>query len=315
MDTVLHLGAHRTGTTSFQHYLRCNVEALDAASVAVWGPLRTRKGLFNGLMPGTNPLDGPPRRGRARGRVRIQAERLRGKGTHTLLVTEENVLGSPRHNLRCERLYPAAGERAARLYDALGAGATRAVLVIRSLDEYWASAMAYAVPRGATVPSSDRLDRLVTQPRSWRDVVADLSCALPGLPLLVIPFERIAGRPDVLLEFLTEGRFAAPRTAVDAWRNRSPDLDALRQVLRDRGEPADWLPPGEGRWRPFTPAQRLALRQSYAEDLLWLRAGADGMATLIEEDEPELAGWTSPGGSIARGHDHDRFARRVAQAR
>ncbi|MFP4275005.1 MAG: hypothetical protein ACLFRU_08260, partial [Paracoccaceae bacterium] len=51
MDIILHLGAHRAASTSFQRYLRANMAALAAQRTGVWGPLRTRGGLLRGVMP------------------------------------------------------------------------------------------------------------------------------------------------------------------------------------------------------------------------------------------------------------------------
>ena len=51
MDIILHLGAHRTATTSFQHYLRANAAGLGAAGIGVWGPETTRDGLLAGVIP------------------------------------------------------------------------------------------------------------------------------------------------------------------------------------------------------------------------------------------------------------------------
>ena len=55
MEIVLHIGAHRTATTSFQAYMRGNAPGLVQGGVAFWGPLRTRNGLFSGLWAPVQP--------------------------------------------------------------------------------------------------------------------------------------------------------------------------------------------------------------------------------------------------------------------
>ncbi|NIY98686.1 hypothetical protein HC022_21390, partial [Salipiger sp. HF18] len=66
MDIILHLGAHRAASTSFQTYLRGADAQLAGQGIGVWGLWRTRKGLFHGLMePGARPGDAQ----RAAGRV------------------------------------------------------------------------------------------------------------------------------------------------------------------------------------------------------------------------------------------------------
>jgi len=50
MDVILHIGAHRTATTTFQAWMLQNADALAAGGIAYWGPDRTRAGLFSGLV-------------------------------------------------------------------------------------------------------------------------------------------------------------------------------------------------------------------------------------------------------------------------
>lgn len=52
MKVILHIGAHRTGTTSFQSYMRRNADFMRIRRIGFWGPLRTRGGLFAGVQPG-----------------------------------------------------------------------------------------------------------------------------------------------------------------------------------------------------------------------------------------------------------------------
>jgi hypothetical protein len=75
------------------------------------------------------------------------------------------------------------------------------------------------------------------------------------------------------------------------------------------------LPAGDGRWHPFTAAQRASLRERYADDLMWLAAGADGLAWLM--DDPEKT-WTGPnlsGTDMTRGKRNDHEERPMARAR
>jgi hypothetical protein len=313
MDIILHVGAHRTGTTAFQQYLRANERWLAAHGTGVWGPLRTRNGLFDGLLSGTATPHDQERSRRASGRIRLAVERGRHQGLDRLIVTEENMIGSVRANLRAIRLYPDAGTRLARHADAVGEVATVA-LTIRSLDDYWASALAFAVARGAPAANADTLDRLVSQPRSWREVIGDIAAALPRAQLVVLPFERTVGRADWLLAAMTGlGRVPHHKGAVRA--NARPALDELHRVLADRGDPAANLG-GRDFWEPFDAAQRAALRETYLDDLFWLHSGADGKARLIEEDRADTDGHApGPDGRMTRGLGNDRQDLRMVQTR
>ena len=69
---------------------------------------------------------------RAAGRVAMQMQRAQLSGKRQLLVSDENMMGTSRHNLRSCTLYPAIGERMARLADAFRGRVSRVVLSVRS---------------------------------------------------------------------------------------------------------------------------------------------------------------------------------------
>lgn len=309
MEVILHIGAHRTGTTSFQNYVRAHRTALDAQEIGFWGPWRTRTGLLDGL---ADRAPGPKQARRMAGRVRMNVEAAARKGKVQLIVSDENLIGTCRKSLRAGRLYPDVGERMARVHAGFGE-ITKVSFQIRSLELWWASALAFLLPRGGSLPDAALLDRLTDSPRSWRHVIADIACACPGAEIAVTPFERYAGRPDSLLRQMT-GQPAPPTHPGEHWANRSADLAALRVTLAERGEDPDQLP-GEGRWMPFSPEQAMRLRETYADDLFWLRAGADGLAKLTEDDGPQRPGINPGPGQTRRGHDNDRSARRLAPTR
>lgn len=310
MDIILHLGAHRAASTSFQTYLRGADAQLAGQGIGFWGPWRTRKGLFHGLMgPEARPGDAQ----RAAGRVRLAAEAASRRGLGVLLVSDENMLGTPRDCLRARKLYPAAGPRLAQLLRGFGK-VERAVLQIRSPEMWWASLLAQLVARGMALPEPGLIDHLIAQRRGWREVIADVAAALPGTELLVTPFERFASRPDRLLKQTTGVLFTPPLPSGGIWAHRGPSLPELRALLAERGEDASSLPAGEGRWMPFTPAQAADLRERYADDLFWLRAGADGLARLTEDPEPATASTNWPPASKERGRDDDGQTGRLAHS-
>ena len=313
MDVILHLGAHRTASTCFQFYLRENVAALNAQKIDVWGPWRTRNGVLTGVVPvAGSTYSSAKQLQRARGRVSLALHKAQDEGIKQLIVTDENMIGASRRNLRDSKLYSGIGERLARFNEAFSGQVSRVVLSIRSQDTYWSSALAFAVGRGHRVPTADDLDRLVTSNRHWREVIIDLACALPEAEILVLPYEQYGGMPERKLTCMT-GLQSPPKTFAREWVNRSPSLAQLRQVLRDRGEDPAILPQGEGRWHPFDQAQTMALREAYADDLFWLRAGADGLASLTEETGADKTGITSHQLQTTRGpKDNGTENRRMA---
>lgn len=301
MKVILHTGAHRCATTSFQEYMRQNNETLTPQGVGFWGPLRTRGGLFHGIQPGAVPVTGRNLRRRARGRLQISLQNSRAGGVQQLLISDENIIGSARENLRRGDLYSGAGERMARFAQAFDGGVSDLALNIRSLDSYWTSALAYAVARGHRLPTPAQLDRLVRAPRSWRDVITDIAAAMPGVRLHVLPFEIFGARPEAQLQALTG--LEAPRTHARVRLNASPRLEELRACLPQRT--AARLPQGSGRWRPFDDAQTAALREVYADDMMWLAGGADGLAALAADPQKQAAGPNPPRTRLTRGRPDD----------
>lgn len=309
MKLILHIGAHRTGTTSFQNYMRRHAAELSARSIGFWGPARTRKGLFTGIQP--TPGLGVEAARRARGRILLQLDKAAKRGVQTLVISDENMMGSSRRNLRTGRLYPDVGERIARYAAAFDNRIDTVALSVRSLDSFWNSTAAYGVHRGHDVPGDAQFEAIAGAGRTWRDVVADVSCAAPQATIKVLPFERFTGRADRFLE--AAAACHAPVDGDPRWLNRSPDAHALRDCLAERGSDPDMIAASDGRWAPFDAAQRAALRENYADDMHWLIAGANGLATLTEDTDRTRAGHTLPPGSENRGHPNDIEKRRLAQ--
>lgn len=305
MDVTLHLGAHRCASTSFQFYLRKNADRLAAQGVGVWGAAQTRKGLFTGVFPQPGLISAARQLGRARGRVALALDKAAQGGATRLLISDENMIGTPRRNLRDMRLYSGIGERMARFADVLGGQVGRVVLSIRAQDACWTSSLAFSVARGGSIPTPVELDHMASGPRSWRDVIIDLACALPDVDIIVMPHEIYASLPEHKLAVML-GNGVVPRTHAREWLNRAPDLGQLRRAVVQQGRSPAALPQGDGPWRPFSAPQLARMGQSYSDDLSWLRAGADGLATVIEETDLARAGQTSRGPNLTRGRHHGK---------
>jgi hypothetical protein len=152
-------------------------------------------------------------------------------------------------------------------------------------------------------------------------VVTDVACAIPGATIWVAPFEVFAGRPEAQLSAIS--RIKAPKTHARERLNATLHLPALRALATELS--VDWdLPDGDGRWMPFAPDQTAALRENYADDLMWLTGGADGLARLLPDPDkipkPETirAGTSLPliePSDMTRGRTHDRQERHLARAR
>lgn len=251
MQILLHVGAHRCATTTFQHYLRQSRADLAAAGIAVWGPRHLRRGLMDGLMQ-----DAGAGREAARIRVTRACAGLAARGVTHLVVSDENMLGTMRANQAAGALYPQAGDRLGRLAAAFAGRPVTVMLNIRAPQTYWPSARAFLATRPVPVLAG----RDVAFGRSagtWRPVIRDIANAAPEARLIVLPFEAFAGRPDAQLR--AAGIEAPPADAVPRLNAVTTGYAALpvRQLRR--------------------------FRRRYRADLAWLACGADGLATLAAE--------------------------------
>ncbi|WP_254446456.1 hypothetical protein [Ruegeria sp. HKCCD8929] len=307
MDVILHIGAHRCATTSFQHYMRRNAEVLLRQGIGFWGPHRTRSGMFHGIAPGR--ISASKRRRRGAGRLAEALSSSTRRGVKRLVVSDENMLGTMRRNMAEAQLYPAAGERMAHFVQAFEGSVTDVILNIRALDHYWASSLGYGLKRGRGIPSPVALEWIASGERSWRDVITDIASAIPGTRLWVLPFEIFAGRPDAQLAAVTGG--PAPGEHCRQWCNATPRLPELRAAMPP--DLAAALPRGDARWNPFFPAQAAHMRAVYADDLMWLATGADGLARLVGDPDKKPAGQTLPRPELTRGRRNDQN-RRLARA-
>ncbi len=231
MHVILHIGAHRCATTTFQHYLRMNAARLMDRNIGFWGPRRTRAGLFRGILPTAAPSFGRNVQKRAAGRVQLRLSQAAENGVSHLLVSDENMMGSVRENLRLASLYCGIGERMARYRAAFGPHVSDVMINIRSLDTYWTSALGYGLTRGRGVPRPVALDRLAYSDRSWRDVITDVACAVPEARIWVLPFESYAGRPESQLQTVLP--IAAPLAHARERLNATPHLPDLRALVSD----------------------------------------------------------------------------------
>lgn len=306
MDVVLHIGAHLCATSTFQDYLSRNHAALSAAGCAVWGPRRTRSALFAGLLAGGAP---PPSGAveRAIGRIGLTLARQSGEGTRHLIVTDPDIMGTVRANLRLGRLYCGVGERIARLARAFDGYPLRVVLNIRVLDAYWASALAQGITRGLGLPAGQGLAHLAQGRSGWREVVEAVACAMPGAQVTVLPFESFGGSPEAQLQQMVP--FSVPAQHTRCRINATPRLPELRAWL---GREAVALPEGSGRWQPFSEAQGEALREAYSDDIMWLAGGANGLARLARDPDKTQAGTAPPQSDLTRGRRDEQQDRRLA---
>lgn len=302
MDIVLHVGAHGTGTKHIRDYMRRHAEFFAARRTGCLTCCGsdTQTAGAGGSADGNN------------GNLREKLARVRRNEFERLIVSDDDLIGTLPENIETGALYPTAGRRLRDIFQTSDVQVTTVLISTRSLELYWCAALAHGVLQGAEVPNRDKLRALAHAWRGWREVITDMAAALPKAAIRVLPFEEYAGRPH---QFLADGLeietvAEVPRTVGTAG---APALPELRRVLKERGWSQTVLPFGMGAWNPFTNEEHAALREKYADDRMWLTAGADGLATLIEDRRRDRAGQTLPPAADIKGRNHDIEERQMAR--
>jgi len=291
LEVILHIGAHRTGTSSLQTALNRNKNNLTKNRVAYWGPGDTRGGLLSGLLGRSGTDHAKNLIARNQGAVAIEMDRLQDQGIATLLVSEENILGAMLDNLKSGLLYPGLTARLEAFSLLFGRKLVRVAVAIRPYGPYWASVLAYGIRTGRAPLDEAGLDRLVTQPRHWRQVITDVASAFPNAEIVVWDFDRLIGHPEQQYRLLTNGR-----GRINPMRRRcnaTPDRASLRGLLTDRGQhdAATAIADGNGRYMPFGAHHLTAFDGQYRDDISWLRVrSADRVR--FERAAPQVAAKT-----------------------
>lgn len=308
MELVLHLGAHCTGHWGFHKFLLDNAAALTEEGIAFAQPSQTEGGMLSGLMVAQGhetPLTDHAAH-RSAGLMRLRLADLTREGRQMLLLSEPDLLGNVALNLTTGQLYPDAIWRLARMRNTFERNVTRICLTIRSYECWWAMQLAAGMFRGRALPTEAQLDKLVTQPRRWRNLAQELRNAFPAAEILILPHESLADQHPRMLALMTGTTLAEPITHFTAPADIAGELV---QLIEDRGEApgvyADQLHKG-GTWMPFPDFHREVLQDAYREDMTWLRGQADNNITLIENTGAH------PGEEDERGHYHGFKEERAA---
>ncbi|GHC67180.1 hypothetical protein [Neogemmobacter tilapiae] len=242
-EVVLHLGAHRTGTTLFQHFLSSNLDFLNNVGIDILVPPATRAGLLQDIQP----QDG------------------------RLLISEENLMGNMQDNVAMARLYPLATQRLRALDNLLG-HCQRVMLSVRNPADWWPSAIAFSLTRGMALPEADQIQAIARSDRHWTDVVSDVRAILPNAEIVVREFNWAVDRPRQQLRQATRWEEVAGALARTRVHNPRPDRSEMDRILTERGQkPLAGL--GDS-YEPFDPKTRRRLTRAYLDDLAKIRGMA-----------------------------------------
>ncbi|MBF9043940.1 hypothetical protein HKCCE4037_11420 [Rhodobacterales bacterium HKCCE4037] len=291
MDVILHVGAHRTATATFQHHLAAHRKTLTAARTVYWGPKIIRGGLFRTMAAGTAPIL-PWQADHAAKRVALRAEQLRQDGVRSVILSDPNMLGSLRTMLEDTRIYPDCGRRIGEFARGFHRHRVTIGIGLRCYSSWWTSALASRLMQGGPLPRTRLREFMVTQPRRWRHVIEDVARAVPDARVLVWTHEAMASRPQHVLAELAE--IATDPVSLPIL-NAAPRATELQRLLRDCDLDPDEFTWRDGRLKPFEAHEAEALRAEYHDDLTWLANGAGGLADYIDTSPAQTGPQTVEG--------------------
>ena len=274
----IHLGAHRTGTSSFQLCLHENRDRLVRAGIDPAYP--GRDGIASGNLALRLPSlrHGMRRQDDFAERVREMVAAHSPDPCRSLLLSEENILG-PMIHFFSGQFYPAADARLAALRQGLGAAEIAAVLVVRPYDELFRSAYRKRAEDKPCPPFAQIAPALVEMDRGWPDSVAAIQTHLAPARLTIVDYPARGASVDVLERLVPEARARAGKDP--ATRVNLSATDAALAALQEQYHRGVRLARRE--WKAviksfrnhnedqgfarFTSCQTTRLRQRYDADL------------------------------------------------
>jgi hypothetical protein len=229
---TLHIGAHRTATTSTQDSLDQLAQAGALGDVQYIPPSSLRREFAAVL----RKLTVAPVLGRVIPLRTLAPDLAHARKTmRPLLLSEESVLGAVDPALRCNRgLYPDARGRLRAFGHLLRVRKARVVLVVRDYADWYASAYAMASVRRDLPPINQLSPYWINAHRGWQDIADDAITVFGSCE--IIQFEALRADPRIILRALVGD---AAENAPLVHRQRSISRDALQQVITARrdGEP------------------------------------------------------------------------------
>ncbi|EAR49460.1 hypothetical protein OG2516_08581 [Oceanicola granulosus HTCC2516] len=282
---VLHVGAHKTGTTHFQKGLRKGRADLEAAGCALYLPSDLRPAPRLARMLGVSFQSG-----RRRDDWSPALPEAMARGKPTLVISEENVLGplSGAAEGPMERVYPEAAPRLRTLLCGLGGVPATVLLSVRDPGRFVLSAYSQALLAGRGGAWQAFVARMPVERVDWADLAARI-VALEGVAELVVwrledypeianaAVARIAGRPlpsppwfahDAAHQGLSAAAVAAALAAPEGARRKAAASEARQALPRSERNPP---------FRPLSPGAEAASAAAYADQI----ARLDRMARVV----------------------------------
>jgi len=237
---VLHIGAHRTGSTLIQGALWTAAHKNAAAKCAYWGPHRLRKMQeFPRVTEQCNEagqattVTAVNRHTKVRRNFARWFEEQEAKGIKTVVVSEENIIGTMERNMREGRMYPTIEARLAAYAQVFPQKPSMIGLGLRSYASWWTSSFNYIHGGGREVPDPAKLrDDALKMVFGWRDVVASVRRSFPDSKLVLWQQESLNDVSEEIVATLSGAPrkgLAVNKKQVNTAASRGSDIAVFTQ--------------------------------------------------------------------------------------
>lgn len=209
---TVHIGSHRTGTGSFQEYLRRHCADAASSSVDVLCPPMSReKNSYVGIEKLSANISDFIKR----------TDYNRSKFGRPCVISDESYMGGISENLIKSSAYFSLPRRLSVLNCAIPQGAD-ICLTIRDYTEWWESQIIYGLRfKAEHTLTEDKLFQMVCPPRGWIEVVEDIARAFPSSRLRVWDFKSIVGSQRTQLERFSNSQAVYSLPEDPIWRNKA----------------------------------------------------------------------------------------------
>ncbi|WP_420863717.1 hypothetical protein [Algirhabdus cladophorae] len=278
---VLHVGAHRTGTGSFQGFLAQNQQLLVEAGIAARFPGRDISGEGNLRLKLPDPAVFKAKEALEPHINGVQRAIAQGPQAKTLLVCEENILGRMAPFYRGQfysRLWRRADVLRQGLAGEVGRGPDQVVLVMRNYGDLFVSAYAQLAQIRKMPDFDQALPHLQKITRGWPVVIEALKKGLQCCDLRAVPYvdrgsnsellgQMIKAVPEGLVDDHQNANVSASAEAIMALQSRfhageTLDADTVAAIKADHSVSA-----GGSKFNPLSAAQKAAFTRRYNADL------------------------------------------------
>lgn len=206
---VLHLGAHKTGTSLIQKFIRDNAKLCAKAGIASILRAETDRTIGWGR---TKEIDA------GKGDLRAYIDAADKKGFEYFVLSHENALGRPFDAQKgSSRIYPYAFNRATTLRDALDGYPIKLIYYFRSAAAFVESYYLQTIHEGDHTPFKTWRRNTGRPSLSWRPLYDDL-CQVFGV-------ENVT--PKVFNDEIAKGQSAFLQSFFEAFMDPPPDPATL----------------------------------------------------------------------------------------